>query len=408
MIAARYPVVATPLVGALSSPRLGPPPVLDLESVVGLAESAGLRGRGGAGFPAARKIRAVADRRRRPVVVVNAAEGEPASGKDAALLRHAPHLVLDGAEILARALGTRDVRVWAPGHDPGAAAVLASAVAERAAERRRRAPVVQVVLAPARFVAGESTAAARGLSGRAAIPRADGRRTSVTGVDRRPTLLLNTETVVQLARLARGLPTTRLVTVLGAVEDPGVVELPDESRLTTAIEAAGGLSEPVRAYALGGYHGRWWSAEEAETLWLGDPDGPVADCSIVVALPEHGCLLSELEEVARFLAGESAGQCGPCAFGLPELAASVERVSRGLGTPAAVEAHRDLLVGRGACFHPDGSIGFLSSGLAVLAAEVEEHLVGRGSCGRPWRRILPVPSAEPRAYARTVLAERSA
>ena len=94
---------------------MGPPPLLDVAGVVSLAESASLRGRGGAGFPVARKVRAVATRRRRPVVVVNAAEGEPASGKDAALLRHAPHLVLDGAEILARALGTRDVRGLGPG-----------------------------------------------------------------------------------------------------------------------------------------------------------------------------------------------------------------------------------------------------------------------------------------------------
>ena len=89
-----FQVVSAPALGCLSvpSPWTGavPPPALDLDDVVRLAESAGLRGRGGAGFPLARKLRAVAAKRRRPVVAVNAAEGEPASGKDAALAAHLP------------------------------------------------------------------------------------------------------------------------------------------------------------------------------------------------------------------------------------------------------------------------------------------------------------------------------
>ena len=401
MSAPRHRVVWAPPEGCLAAAHgrsetvpSGPLPVLDVAALVRLAESASLRGRGGAGFPVARKVRAVAAKRRRPVVVVNAAEGEPASGKDAALLRHAPDLVLDGAELLARALGTRDVRIWAPGHDLGAAESMTSAVAERRHLRGHRgAPVVQVTVAPDHFVAGESTAAARGLSGRTAVPRADGRRTSETGVDGRPTLVLNIETVAQLARLARGLPATRLVTVLGAVAAPGVVELPAEAPLSAALTAAGGLSEPTRAFVLGGYHGEWWAAQDVHGLRLGDPDGPLADCSIVVALPDDACLLAEVQNVSRYLAAESAGQCGPCVFGLPLLAEAVGRLARGVAGVAEVEAQRELLTGRGACYHPDGSVGFVTSALAVLAAEVAEHRAGHGACGRPRRAVLPIPGA---------------
>ena len=81
-----------------------------------------LRGRGGAGFPTAIKLAAVAERRR-PVVVVNGTEGEPMSAKDATLLTCAPHLVLDGAVLAARAVGAREILVVAPAHIRLAAAV---------------------------------------------------------------------------------------------------------------------------------------------------------------------------------------------------------------------------------------------------------------------------------------------
>ena len=236
-----------------------------------------------------------------------------------------------------------------------------------------------------------------------------------SGVDGRPTLVLNAETLAQLARLARGLPATRLVTVLGAVATPGVVELSAEAPLAEALAAAGGLTEPVRAFVLGGYHGQWWPADEVTGLRLGDPDGPVPDCSIVLALPDHACLLVEVEDVARYLAAESAGQCGPCVFGLPTLADVVRRISRGTADPSEVEAHRAVLAGRGACHHPDGSLGFVASALAVLGPEVADHHAGHGSCGRPERRILPLPRASqapwadrPVERATTVLAERGA
>src|SRR6478672_896580 len=87
--------------------RYGPlPGTVDL---IELADASGLRGRGGGGFPTAAKLRAVAQQRGRPIVVVNAAEGEPASGKDKMLLRLAPHLVLDGALAAAAAVGAREI-----------------------------------------------------------------------------------------------------------------------------------------------------------------------------------------------------------------------------------------------------------------------------------------------------------
>ncbi len=103
-------------------------------------EAAGLTGRGGAGFPMHRKLRAVAAGGRRPVVVANGAEGEPASSKDKALLWTAPHLVLDGLQLAAEAVGAHRAYLYAP-RLPALEQLLRQALAERSAARVDRVNV---------------------------------------------------------------------------------------------------------------------------------------------------------------------------------------------------------------------------------------------------------------------------
>ena len=102
------------------------------EQVISMFEQAGIRGRGGASFPVAAKMRAVASRRWSKVVVANGSEGEPASKKDRALLREVPHLVLDGVAIAARAVGAREAVIAISEHDDRGARAVADAL--------RRAP----------------------------------------------------------------------------------------------------------------------------------------------------------------------------------------------------------------------------------------------------------------------------
>src|SRR5437763_117471 len=108
--------------------QLPPAGAIDLPALV---EASGLRGLGGAGFPTAMKLRAVAAQRGRPVVVANGTEGEPISGKDKVLVRYLPHLVLDGTAAAAHALGAREAIVAVSRADREGLAALSAAIAER-------------------------------------------------------------------------------------------------------------------------------------------------------------------------------------------------------------------------------------------------------------------------------------
>lgn len=215
------------------------------EELVALAEGIALGGRGGAGFPFARKLRAVIRSARgqegRSTVVVNGTEGEPSCLKDAALLLYVPHLVLDGALVAAAALGAEDVVVGVT--RPDVERSLTEAVAERGPAGRR----VRVVRLPERFVTGEGSALVNGLDGGPAVPSGHRTRTSERGLGGLPTLLSNAETYAQLAMAARlgapaygtaGLPDepgTTLLTVAGTT----VVEVPLGTSLAYVLDLCG-------------------------------------------------------------------------------------------------------------------------------------------------------------------------
>ena len=358
--------------------------------LIAATEASGLRGRGGGGFPTGKKLRAVADARGRKVVVVNAAEGEPASGKDKALLRHTPHLVLDGAAAAALALGGREVVVAVGRGARLERAAVAEALAERRDPLRWRLAVV-----PDGFVAGEETALLAALAGREARPTVKPPYPFERGLDGAPTLVQNAETLAHLALVARfgaewfrGLgtedePGTALVTLSGGVARPGVYEIELGTPLSHVLAQAGGPAEPPGAFLVGGYFGGWTANEH---LALTRANGLGA--GVIAVLPAGACGVHESARVTRYLAGESAGQCGPCQFGLAALAAGLERVAAGQADERErLERWTQQVAGRGACRHPDGAARFVASALSVFRDEVAQHL-RRGRCSASDRRIL--------------------
>jgi NADH:ubiquinone oxidoreductase subunit F (NADH-binding) len=355
--------------------------------MVRVIEASGLTGRGGAGFPSATKLRSVS-RGRRAVVVANGTEGEPASAKDKILMIRNPHLVLDGLEAAAELVGARERYIAVASDSHAAIAALEAAVAERAG----RAPA-EIVRVPDRFVAGEESAVVHWLNDGQATPT--GRRPFERGVRGRPTLVQNVETLAHLALIVRygaawfraagtaNEPGTALATVLGAVRTPGVIELEVGTTFGEAFDRCGGLSERIQAILVGGYFGSWIAPDL--DVALSDealrPRGASLGARTIVALPRAACGLAETARVARYMAGESAGQCGPCVFGLAALADAFESIAEcGESVDDALDRVPRLhaqIARRGACAHPDGVLGLVMSALDVFSSEVEAHRSGR-------------------------------
>ncbi|MEV5505058.1 NADH-quinone oxidoreductase subunit NuoF family protein [Streptomyces orinoci] len=395
----------------------GGPPRLTESQLALLAQAVALRGRGGAGFPFARKLRAVGDavRRRgvRPAVVVNGCEGEPACRKDTVLLARAPHLALDGALLAASALGARTLVVAVTRACTESS--VRAALAERGlSDRRGRAVRARVVRLPERLVSGESAALLRAADGGPALPPGHHPRAAEAGLAGMPTLLSNAETFAQLALAARlgapgyaatgfpGEPGTLLLTVSGAVPAPCVVEAPGGVPLPEVLRWCGAPGA-VQGVLVGGYHGAWLDAAAAGRAVLAR-DAPAAlggtlGAGALLPLPLDSCPLGEAARVARWLAGESAGQCGPCRVGLPALAGALEELAGGgAAGEAALRQMAGAVRGRGACGHPDGAARFVLSALDAFPDDLAAHL-GGGGCGRPTAGVLPLPAtgAEPEA-----------
>ncbi|MGX2997273.1 NADH-ubiquinone oxidoreductase-F iron-sulfur binding region domain-containing protein [Streptomyces sp. JNUCC 64] len=387
----------------------GPLAPMGGERLAALTERIGLRGRGGAGFPFARKLRAVADaavrRGTRPVVVVNGSEDEPACRKDTVLINRAPHLVLDGALLVAEALGARTLVVGVTRESTQRS--MEGALAERGLSDRRGDPLrARVRRNPVRMVTGESSALIRSIDGGPPVPPGRRVRAAEAGVGGAPTLLSNAETFAQLAVAARmgaerygavGVreePGTVLLTVSGAVARPLVLEAPSGVPLRYVLQLAGAPPLP-QGVLTGGYHGKWLGASAAHGAVVSraalEAAGGALGAGAVLPLAQDTCPLGEALLVARWLAGESAGQCGPCFRGLPAAAGGLEDVLTG-GGAVALEALREVtraVRGRGACRHPDGAATFVESSLAAFGDDLVAHVRG-GGCGRPVRGTLPL------------------
>jgi NADH:ubiquinone oxidoreductase subunit F (NADH-binding) len=381
------------------------------ERLIDIVEAAGLTGRGGAGFPTGRKMRSVAGRGE-TVVVANGAEGEPASAKDRLLLTRLPHLVLDGITLAADAVGATEAYLCVHRHEHDLIDGLAAAVAERRSAGLDPVPV-QITGIPGRYVSSEQSSIVQYLNSGPAKPTFSPPRPHESGVQGRPTLVNNVETLAHVALIARhgdrwfrsaGLssaPGSMLVTVGGAVRWPGVYEIELGTGAGEVIMLAGGPAEDLQALLIGGYFGAWLPAPVAWPIPMTQAGmravGGALGAGIVIALPGSSCGLAETARVIRYLADQSAGQCGPCLMGLPALAGAVADLAfqGGRGrTVNAVAALIPLIEGRGACRHPDGATQLARSAMRTFIGDARWH-DHRGPCDGVRRApLLPVPGDE--------------
>ncbi|HMD94926.1 MAG TPA: NADH-ubiquinone oxidoreductase-F iron-sulfur binding region domain-containing protein [Trebonia sp.] len=372
--------------------------------------AAGLTGRGGAAFPVHRKLAAVLEatrKRRRPAVVIaNGAESEPASDKDATLLWLAPHLVLDGLQLAAEAVGADQAILYTHAdrrNDVGRR--LQQALAERRAVGADRV-AVELAESPPRFLSGQETALINHLAGGPAIPTFIPPRVTERGLGGAPTLVQNVETLAHLALIARRGP--RWFRQVGTRDEPGsmlcTIRRADGAPRITEVPLGLPLGPLLGdgAVLIGGYHGTWVPAAAAARLTLDNKSLGKADArvgaGILITLPPDRCGLAETARVVRYLALESAGQCGPCLNGLPRIAAALTELAGARPRRQAranVERWTGLVTGRGACHHPDGTARFVRSALVTFAAELDRHERGRCSATSA-AAFLPVPSGSAR------------
>lgn len=355
----------------------------------------GLRGRGGAGFPVAAKMQAVRQARGRAVVVANGAASDPLSDKDAFLLARVPHLVLDGAQLAAQLVRAKRIYLYVVAVD-SILTTVRYALSERSRRRLDRVPV-SLATAPDTYVAGEASAVVQGLSGGPAIPTFRPPRMAERGVGRRPTLVHNVETLANLGLLARHdgdwfrevgpveEPGSIVITVHGHERVPAVTEVPIGTTVGKVLETTSRWEQLPSAVLVGGASGRWLRADVAvETALSHDGlravGGSLGVASLLV-LHEGECGLAETARLARFLAAETAGQCGPCINGLPAIASTLAALVAGSADDRDVERLQKwcgILPGRGACRHPDDTAGLVASALSVFNDDIPWHL--RGGC----------------------------
>ncbi|MGO4535888.1 NADH-ubiquinone oxidoreductase-F iron-sulfur binding region domain-containing protein [Leifsonia sp. 2MCAF36] len=370
----------------------GPLPACEPHASLAQLEASGLTGRGGAGFPAWRKLAAVGvgarrSRGRAPILIANGSEGEPLSWKDAVLLQNAPHLVIDGMLAAGRMVGARNVLLYV-----GSASLPS---VERAIAERPDARGIEVVEAADSFIAGEASAVVNAIGNDDPRPTDRIVRLTESGLRGRPTLVQNVETLAHLALIARfggawfrsigtpEQPGTRLVTVTGDVPRTGVFEVPTDATLSDVLGSVRLDADTASAVLVGGYHGAWVPAAAFDTPLTPAglaPFGAQPGAGIVHVLGDQRCGLQATAEIVGYLAGQTAGQCGPCMFGLPTMAARFAALAAGSDAKAnAADLVRvsNLVVGRGACHHPDGTVRLIRSALHVFARDVRAHADGR-------------------------------
>ncbi len=386
---------------------------LTASQIVEWTKQAGLLGRGGAAFPLYRKLIAVATQGGDAVVVANGAESEPDSHKDRTLLLLRPHLVLDGAVLAAKAVGASTIYLYLHGDDPIVLDTLQHAVSERR-QAHYQEPVLRIVTSPRGYVAGESSAAVSYIGGGEAKP-VFGQRSAVGGVDGRPTLVSNVETLAHLALIATvgvktfrsygspANPGSRLFTVGGAVPRQGVVlESLRPQRIGDLLEEAEALSTTApQAILLGGFAGTFIDGREELDFELSEEQARMTQrslgCGFIGVVPHDACGLYVAARLATYLARETAGQCGPCVHGLAGVASRLwDLVSfrSGRRQIRSFERAFTLIEGRGACSHPDAAVTMVRSALLTFADEVERHLHGRCRASEP-RAVFNVPEIRP-------------
>ncbi len=311
---------------------------MDAEAVLAAMENSGLRGLGGAGFPAGRKWRIVRDQPAPRLMAVNIDEGEPGTFKDRTYLERDPHRFLEGVLIAAQVVGTEAVYIYLRDEYHGCRALLQSALDDLRAEPPCPLPHIELRRGAGAYICGEESAMIESIEGKRGEPRMRPPYIAQVGLFGRPTLEHNFETLYWVRDIVErgpqwfasfgrhGRKGLRSFSVSGRVKHPGVKLAPAGITVQELIdEYCGGMQDghELYAYLPGGASGGILPASlnniplDFDTL---QPYGCFIGSAAVIVLSQHDRARDAALNVMRFFEHESCGQCTPCRVGTAKAA----------------------------------------------------------------------------------------
>ena len=314
----------------------------DTEDVLRAMEDAGLRGLGGAGFPAGRKWRIVRDQPAPRLMAVNIDEGEPGTFKDRHYLERDPHRFLEGLLIAAQVVGTEAVYIYLRDEYHDGRRLLQRELAALMADPPCPLPHIELRRGAGAYICGEESAMLESIEGKRGEPRMRPPYIAEVGLFGRPTLEHNFETLYWVRDIVEkgpewfaghgrhGRQGLRSFSVSGRVKQPGVKLAPAGITLRELIdEYCGGMAEghALYAYLPGGASGGILPASLADVPLDFDtlqPYGCFIGSAAVIVLSQHDRARDAALNVMRFLADESCGQCTPCRVGTAKAAQLME------------------------------------------------------------------------------------
>jgi formate dehydrogenase len=315
----------------------------EAESIIHVLESSGLRGLGGAGFPAGRKWRIVRSQPAPRLMAVNIDEGEPGTFKDRTCLEADPHRFLEGVLIAATVVGVDAVYIYLRDEYHEARVLLTQALAELHANPPCALPRIELRRGAGAYICGEESAMIESIEGKRGEPRLRPPYIAEVGLFGRPTLEHNFETLYWIRELLEngadsfaahgrhGRQGLRRFSVSGRVKHPGVKLAPAGITLRELVdEYCGGMAEAhtLYAYLPGGASGGILPARLADVPLDFDtlqPHGCFIGSAAVMVLSQHDSAREAALNVMRFFAHESCGQCTPCRVGTDKAAQLMAR-----------------------------------------------------------------------------------
>ncbi len=324
------------------------------DDVIEALIASGLQGRGGAGFPAGRKARFVANETRTPkYVVCNADESEPGTFKDRVIMEADPHLLLEGMAIAGYAIGAHEGYIYIRGEYALAAARLRWAIAQAEAVGWLGHNIagsgfdfhIHIHRGAGAYICGEETALLESLEGRRGVPRIRPPYPTVNGLWGQPTLVNNVETLANFAPILREIPgagSTKIFTISGHVARPGAYEVPLGVTARTLIyDFAGGMQNgrPFKLAQTGGAAGTIIPAAllDVPLSYTSAKQGVSLGSGALLVCDDRVSAVDLLRWIVRFFWAESCGKCTPCREGTAQALRILNRLSAGSGGPGDLE-----------------------------------------------------------------------